>query len=80
MIYFIFFRKIHKAVIRVILTQYSSAGITLVTSPTKRIGLETICHFDENELIFKLIYFDILTLQSTGFNSNPVTLKNIWYT
>lgn len=55
--------------------QYSCAGITLVTSPMKQIGLETIRHFDENGLIFKLIYFDILTLQSTGFNSNPVTLK-----
>ena len=43
--------------------QYSTTGIALVISLTKEIGQETICHFDESRLIFKLIYFDILANQ-----------------
>lgn len=67
------FRKIHKAVMR--LSPGNTAGIGLVMSLTTGTGVETICNFHEGGLIFKLIYFDILALQSTGFSSSLSLFK-----
>lgn len=61
---------------RAVITQCDTSRVELVLPPTEGTGLETICYFHESRLIFKLIYFDIFFLHSTGFNSSSVTFKN----